>query len=148
MERSFVHQVHNNVNADPMNAMLVLEKGNNTNIVETNMFLYNTLTRDLQCFNCFEIYERSFTTSSSTLYLKNMSFFSIHFFLSFCNPFIQFFFIYLFSLINVTKINVNYVSISFSLTIHSGAEDLDGNKRTTKKQSYDKSLKITILPFE
>jgi len=50
------------------------------------------------------------------------------------------FFIYLFSLINVTKINVNYVSISFSLTIRSGAEDLDGNKRTNKKQSTDQEF--------
>jgi len=98
-------------------------------------FLSNTLTRDIQCFSCFEIYERSVTTSSSTLYIKNMSFFSIHFFLSFCNPFIQFFFIYVFSFINVSKINVNYVSISISFTIRSGVEDLDGNKRTNKKQS-------------
>jgi len=40
----------------------------------------------------------------------------------------------------VTKINVNYASISFSLTIRSGAEDLDGNKCTTKKQSSDQEF--------
>jgi hypothetical protein len=50
------------------------------------------------------------------------------------------FFIYLFSLINVIKINVNFVSVSFSLTIHSGAEDLHGNKRTNKKQSSDQEF--------
>jgi len=99
MERSFVNQVHNNVDSDPMDTILVSEKGNNTNIAETNMFLSNTLTRDLQCFSCFEIFEMSVTTSSSTLCIKNMSFFSIYFILSFCNPFIQFFlFIYLVSL--------------------------------------------------
>jgi len=78
MERSFVpvtHQVHNNVSADPMDAMLVLERGNNTNIADSNMSLSNTLTGDLQCFSCFGLYERLVTVSSSTLYLKNMSFF-------------------------------------------------------------------------
>jgi len=84
MERLFLpvtHQVHNNVNVDPMDAILVSEKRNNTNIADTNMSLSNTLIRDLQCFRCFGLYEWSVTVSSSTLYLKNMSFFfqSIYF---------------------------------------------------------------------
>jgi len=40
----------------------------------------------------------------------------------------------------VTKINVNYASISFSFTIRSSVEDLDGNKRTNKKQSSDQEF--------
>jgi len=40
----------------------------------------------------------------------------------------------------VTKINVNCVSISFSLTIRSDAEDLDGNKCTNKNQSSDQEF--------
>jgi len=58
-----------------MDAMLASKKGNNTNSAETNMSLSNTLTRDLQCFSCYGLYERPVTVSASTLYLKNMSFF-------------------------------------------------------------------------
>ena len=78
MGRSFVsgtQQVHNNVDAAPMDAML--EKGNNTNIVDTNLSLSDILTGDLQCINCYELYERPVTVSSSTLNLKNISFFLI-----------------------------------------------------------------------